>query len=396
MLCLHDLLNQTCLLHYKAIDLGLGRCLALLEKLGNPHLHIPPAFHVAGTNGKGSTLAFIKQILQDNGHTVHRYTSPHLVRFNERIELCGVPATEDVLAEGLAEVLRVNDGASITTFEAITCLSFLLFARYPADFTLLEVGVGGRLDATNVIQQPLVTGITSISLDHQSDLGETVERIAFEKAGIIKSGVPVVVPADLSVSICSVIESLAQERGAPFIIAPSASGHYLGLPGDHQRSNAGLAIQMIESVGIKCVNIEESLQKVEWPGRLQRLALPQGGLWLDGAHNEAGSEALASSLTQLDARRWIFFIHIKARKDARAMLRHFAPIACYFYFVDFPVEGGEGMALTELFSISEELGVKSLVLPTMSAFMDIVSDAHEPMIVTGSLFFVGKILDCFN
>jgi dihydrofolate synthase/folylpolyglutamate synthase len=392
MPCLRDLLKETCLLHYKEIDLGLERCLALLEKLGNPHLRIPPVFHVAGTNGKGSTLAFVKQVLQDNGYLVHRYTSPHLVRFNERIELCGVPATDDVLADALAEVLRINDGAPITTFEVTTCLAFLLFARTPADFTLLEVGVGGRLDATNVIHNPLVTAITSISLDHQSDLGDTVEAIAFEKAGIIKPGIPVVVGKDLEPSVHDVIAHVAQKRGAPLIIASATIQRDLGLIGVHQRANAELAVQMVESAGIKCRNIEESLQKPKWPGRLQQLTLSHGELWLDGAHNEAGAKALALSLQQLDTRLWTFFIHIKTRKDAASMLKHFASVASSFYFVDFPVDGGESVPSHELLKLGSELDISSSLLSTMSDVFEIMKTTDGPVIASGSLFFVGSIL----
>lgn len=392
MPCLHDLLKETCLLHYKEVDLGLDRCLALLKKLGNPHLHTPPVFHVAGTNGKGSTLAFIKQILEGNGYLVHRYTSPHLIRFNERIELCGVPATDDVLADALAEVLRINNGAPITTFEATTCLAFLLFTRTPADFTLLEVGVGGRLDATNVIQNPIITGITSISLDHQSDLGETAAAIAYEKAGIIKPGIPVVVGKNLEPSAYDVIAYVAQKQGAQVAIASATIELDLGLIGGHQRANAAIAVQMIESAGIKCANMEESLQNAKWQGRLQRLVLPQGEIWLDGAHNEAGAKALALSLPQLDTHPWTFFIHIKARKDAASILKHFASVACVFYFVDFPIEGGEGVAPFELLQLSTELGVSASMLSTMADMLGIMRKTDGPMIASGSLFFVGLIL----
>lgn len=388
---LHDLLKRTCLLHYKDLDLGLERCLSLLEKLGNPHLHIPPVFHVTGTNGKGSTLACIKQILQDNGYSVHRYTSPHLIRFNERIELRGIPATDDVLADALAELLRINNGAPITTFEATTCLAFKLFSEIPADYVLLEVGVGGRLDATNVIKQPLVTGITSISLDHQSDLGATVEAIAFEKAGIIKSCVPIVIPEGLAATVHEVIASVAHKNKAPIVSAKAIMSN-VNLLGEHQRMNAGLAAQMITTAGINCNAIESSLQKTNWPGRLQRLILPCGELWLDGAHNEAGAKALANTLPQLDARPWVFFVHIKARKDAAVMLKNFASVACHFYFVDFVIDGGEGVPSCDLLQMAKELGISASSLFTMDDLFLIMKSAKNPMIASGSLFWVGAIL----
>ncbi|MES2252570.1 MAG: folylpolyglutamate synthase/dihydrofolate synthase family protein [Pseudomonadota bacterium] len=389
---LHDLLRQTSLLHDKSVDLGLERCLTLLQKLGNPHLYIPPVIHVAGTNGKGSTLAFIKQILEDNGYSVHRYTSPHLVRFNERIELHGKQINDDLLADALTEILNINDGASITTFELITCLAFMLFSRYPADFVLLETGMGGRLDATNVIQSPLITGITSISLDHQAELGETLTAIAFEKAGIIKQGIPVVVPCDLDAAACKIIEDVAAAREAPFVPVSERAATQVGLHGEHQRMNAAVAVKMIEQAGIVCTNLAASLQKVFWAGRLQCLTLPTSTLWLDGAHNEAGAIALIRSLRQINTAPWTFFIHIKARKDARAMLKHFAAIADSFYFIDFPVDGGEGIPMAELFAIASELGVRSIALSTMNAFTRVITTQNEPLIATGSLFWIGKIL----
>ena len=392
MRCLEDLLKETCVLHYKDIDLGLDRCLALLHKLGNPHLRIPPVFHVAGTNGKGSTLAFIKQILEDNGYSVHRYTSPHLVRFNERIELCGKQADDDVLADALAEILRINGGAPITTFEAITCMAFMLFAQTPADFTLLEVGMGGRLDATNVIQHPLITGITSISLDHQAELGDNVNAIAFEKSGIIKPSVPIVVPVNLMPSVHGVIAQRASALDAPLMPVQLCVWRDLGLHGVHQQVNASIAVQMVESAGIKCVNVEKSLQRVEWPGRLQCINLPQGELWVDGAHNEAGAEALAQSLRQLNKAAWTFFIHIKARKDLAAILRCLAPHAQEFYFVDFPIEGGDGAPVRELLDVSTDLGIKATLLSTMDEVVAAMEAIDTPMIATGSLFWVGKVL----
>jgi len=392
MASLHELLRQTSLLHDKSVDLGLERCLALLQKLGNPHLHIPPVIHLAGTNGKGSTLAFIKQILEDNGYSVHRYTSPHLVRFNERIELHGTQINDDCLADALTEVLNINNGESITAFELITCLAFMLFSRYPADFTLLETGMGGRLDATNVIQSPLITGITSISLDHQAELGGTLAAIAFEKAGIIKHGIPVVVPIDMDAAAYKTIEAVAAGKDALCIPATKHLATQVGLHGEHQRMNAAIALAMLEQAGILCTNIDASLQKVLWPGRLQCLTLQTGTLWLDGAHNEAGAIALARSLQQINTSLWTFIIHIKARKDARTMLSHFATRADSFYFIDFPIDGGDSIPMTELFAIAAALGVRSLSLPTMNDFTRVITTHHGPLIATGSLFWVGKIL----
>jgi dihydrofolate synthase/folylpolyglutamate synthase len=394
--CLHDLLNQVALLHYQDIPPGLDRCLALLKKLDNPHLRMPPVFHVAGTNGKGSTLAFVKQILEDNGYSVHRYTSPHLECFNERIELNGIPATDQVLAQTLNEILTINAGAPLTTFEAISCLAFTLFARHPADFTLLEVGVGGRLDATNVIPNPLVTAITSISLDHQTDLGTTIEAIAAEKAGIIKHGSTLILPSNLPESVYSVIKSIADTKGAPVTTAPLIPEGELGLKGPHQRTNADIAVQMIKSAGIECIDIESSLKNTIWAGRLQYITFADKNLWVDGAHNEAGAEALAISLRQINFSPWIFFIHIKQRKDAKELLTHFADIAEMFYFIDFPISGGDAAPLNELMRISNELGITSAYISSMNELFNVMKHTRPPMIATGSLFLIGKILSIKN
>lgn len=393
MPCLHDLLNQVYSLHCHDAEHGLDRCLALLHKLGNPHLRMPPVFHVAGTNGKGSTLAFVKQILQDNGYTVHRYTSPHLVRFNERIELCGVQVTDEVLTDALAEILTVNAGVPLTTFEAITCLAFLLFARYPADFLLLEVGLGGRLDATNVIQNPIVTAITSISLDHQADLGNTVEEIAAEKADIIKQGVPVVIPENLPESVYLAIKLAADKLNAPMVVAQALPECNLGLQGVHQQSNAAVALQMIKSAGVVCSNVELSLTKVKWPGRLQCIQYGQTKIWIDGAHNEAGAYALTQSLRRISDSSWVFFIHIKTRKDAKALLTHFALVAKLFYFVDCPIEGGERTSLIELKLIAQELDVPFLVISSLDEMFSVMKSVSLPVIATGSLFYIGSIFE---
>ncbi len=391
MRSLQDLINSTAILHYKEIDLGLDRCLNLLEKLDNPHLKIPPVFHVSGTNGKGSTLAFVKQILEDNHYRVHRYTSPHLVHFNERIELCGKPADETLLAGELAEILRINDGLPITTFEIITCLAFVLFSKIPADFTLLEVGVGGRLDATNVIQQPLITAITSIGYDHQDFLGSTLGLIAFEKAGIIKPQVPVVTPSNIDPDALSVIDAVAKQNKAPLVLAESVTRD-VGLYGTHQRYNAAVAVKMIECAGIKCVDIESSLKKTRWSGRLEKIEMNSHEIWLDGAHNQAGAKALAETLTFINPDLWTFFIHIKARKDAEAMLVELAPIAGAFYFINLPIEGGEAMSINELMLIANKFAIPAFVIETLPDLKRVVTQTSEPKIMTGSLFWVGYVL----
>ena len=284
-----DLLEQARHLYPTSIDLSLGRCHDLLSKLGNPHFRIPPVFHVAGTNGKGSTIAFAKQILEDNGYAVHTYTSPHLVRFNERIQLANWrllfasdDAYDQLLADTLAEILQVNAGASVTHFEIITCLAFLLFSRYPADYVLLEVGLGGRYDATNVIENPIVTAITSISRDHVEYLGFELRDIALAKAGIIKQGVPIVIPhIKYEDALPSVVHDIITDRAtihnAPLVYASRENYLDLGLLGDHQHMNAAVALRMIYAANVPLTRpIEPSLQRTTWAGRLQKITCAGG------------------------------------------------------------------------------------------------------------------------
>ncbi len=414
-----DLLEQARHLYPTSIDLSLGRCHDLLSKLGNPHFRIPPVFHVAGTNGKGSTIAFAKQILEDNGYAVHTYTSPHLVRFNERIQLANWrllfasdDAYDQLLADTLAEILQVNAGASVTHFEIITCLAFLLFSRYPADYVLLEVGLGGRYDATNVIENPIVTAITSISRDHVEYLGFELRDIALAKAGIIKQGVPIVIPhIKYEDALPSVVHDIITDRAtihnAPLVYASRENYLDLGLLGDHQHMNAAVALRMIYAANVPLTRpIEPSLQRTTWAGRLQKITCAGVSLWLDGAHNEAGAKVLAKALQDMayvstsfseqviisPLKKWTFFIHIKARKDVRAILMYFASIADAFYMIDIPIDGGEPLPMHDLIEISESLGIKTYALNSIDAMYAIMAITPEPFIATGSLFWVGELL----
>lgn len=316
------------LLHPKVIDLSLGRIERLLAKLGNPERRLPPVAHVAGTNGKGSTVAFLRAMLEAAGHRVHVYTSPHLVRFNERIRLAGGLIADDRLAALLEDVERANGDDPITFFEITTAAGFLAFAEEPADAVLLEVGLGGRLDATNVIADPAVCALTRISMDHMQFLGNTLPEIAWEKAGILKPGRPAVAGMQADPAALSVFRARASELGAPLFlhgedwqIQPAAGGFRFadgtrsldlpapGLAGAHQLLNAGLAVACLPHlpVAVPDAAIREGLIRVEWPARLQRLtrgpladALPPGWtLFLDGGHNDSAGEVLAAQ-----AARW--------------------------------------------------------------------------------------------
>lgn len=315
-------LDRLLKLHPKVIDLVLDRVWRLLSAAGDPHLRIPPVIHIAGTNGKGSTLAMLRAGLEAEGNAVHAYTSPHLVRFHERIRLAGELIPEESLSDLLEECETANGGEPITFFEITTVAAMLAFARTPADYTLLEVGLGGRLDATNVIDKPLLTVITPVSIDHQQYLGETIAEIAAEKAGILKPGVPCIV-ANQPDEAREVIEDHAARINAPLKICGqdwtvhSEHGRLVyqdesglldldppRLAGAHQIQNAGTAIAGMRLLGLSETSIQAALLQAEWPARIQRLTtgtlvdlLPRDAeLWLDGGHNVAAGEAIASVL----------------------------------------------------------------------------------------------------
>ncbi|MGD1923584.1 MAG: bifunctional folylpolyglutamate synthase/dihydrofolate synthase [Paracoccaceae bacterium] len=313
-------LERLLALHPKKIDLVLDRVWRLLNAVGNPERNLPPVVHIAGTNGKGSTQAMIRAGLEAAGHSVHAYTSPHLVRFHERIRLAGTLIDEDELSAILEECEVANGGEPITFFEITTVAALLAFTRHSADYTLLEVGLGGRLDATNVIDRPKRCVITPVSLDHQQFLGETVAEIAAEKAGILKPGVPCIVAAQTDAAR-EVIEARAAEIGAPLRISGQdwtvhtehgrlvyQDEHGLldldapALPGAHQIQNAGTAIAALRAMGLPDAAAQAALTKAEWPARMQRLRagplvdlLPTKiELWLDGGHNASAGEASAA------------------------------------------------------------------------------------------------------
>ena len=298
-------------LHPKVIDLVLDRVWRLLGALDNPQNRLPPVIHIAGTNGKGSTQAMVRAGLEGAGHKVHAYTSPHLARFHERIRLAGDLISEPALADLLDECYAANGGETITYFEITTCAALLAFARTPGDYTLLEVGLGGRVDATNVIDTPACTIITPVDLDHQQFLGETLGEIAFEKAGILKPGVPAIIGPQQDAAL-DVIERQAARVGAPLqvygqhwhvgiehgrLVYQDESGLCdLPLPalrGPHQVMNAGAAIACLRTLGVQQgTGLEAAMTNAQWPARMQRLPLdgPFAGLdlaelWLDGGHN---------------------------------------------------------------------------------------------------------------
>ena len=350
-------------LHPKRIDLSLDRMWRILAALGHPERGLPPAIHVAGTNGKGSTIAFMRAILEAAGLGVHVYTSPHLVRFNERFRLGaageGRLASDEELGNALDECERVNAGAPITIFEITTAAGLLLFARSQADVLLLEVGLGGRLDATNVVDRPLATVVTPVSFDHAEHLGDTLGKIAVEKAGIFKPQVPAIVAAQPREALAA-IEREAARAKAPIKIAGEDwtateergrlvyqdDAGLLDLPapklyGRHQFENAGVAIAALRAVGalkLPATAFEAGITKADWPARMQRLAhgrlaalCPPGGeLWLDGGHNADGGRAIDNALADLEervSRPLVLVVGMLSTKDCESFLRNFAGLA---------------------------------------------------------------------
>ena len=412
------ILERMMALHPKIIDLTLDRVWRLLDALGNPQNDLPPVIHIAGTNGKGSTLAMIRAGLEASGKTVHAYTSPHLARFHERIYLAGDHISEPHLTEVLDDCYAANDGAPITYFEITTCAALLAFARTPADYTLLEVGLGGRLDATNVIAQPLLTVITPVSIDHQQFLGDTLADIAGEKAGIIKRKVPCIVSPQASEGL-DVIEATAQAAGAPLLAsgqhwhAAEERGRLVyqdetglcdlplpNLPGAHQVMNAGAALAVLRSLGLPEPALEAAVTQARWPARMQRLtagplvsAAPQAELWLDGGHNPAAGEALAQTLARLPIRPTYLICGMLNTKDISGYLRPLARVAGQLVAVSIPGEANTLPAQTTA-ETAAQVGLKSETADSVTdALARIV--AAEPaarVLICGSLYLAGSVL----
>jgi dihydrofolate synthase/folylpolyglutamate synthase len=411
-------------LHPKSIDLSLGRVERLLAALGHPERRLPPVVHIAGTNGKGSTLALLAAMLQAGGHRVDRYISPHLVRFNERILKDGQPLDEARLAACLERCEAANDGAPITFFEITTAAAFLAFVEAPADWVLLETGLGGRLDATNVVARPRLCLISTVAMDHESYLGDTLARIAFEKAGILKPGVTAVVGRQQPEAL-GVIEARAAEVGAPLLthgrdwdarlsdgrLLVEAAGRRLdlpppALPGVHQIDNAGLAavaaLQLAEA-GLDERAIAQGLVTARWPARLQRLTrgpmvelLPAGTtLWLDGGHNPAAGRMLAESLSILArGRRLHLVVGMLSTKDLGQFLRPLLPLAASLRFVPVP---GEALSRepADSVALAAALGVASAAAgSTLEAVRSIAALEPAPydVLICGSLYLAGDVL----
>lgn len=368
--------------------LGLERIAALLDRLGRPQDRLPPVLHVAGTNGKGSTCAFLRAGIEAAGLSAHVFISPHLVRYNERIRIAGPLIEDDALAALLVEVIDANDGIGGSFFEVTTAAALLAFARVPADACILEVGLGGRLDASNVVDRPVACGIASIGIDHQHYLGHSLAEIAREKAGIAKVAVPLIVLAQVSEALAA-IEAMAAERGAPVLLEgrdwlPDASLRPT-LPGAHQRRNANLAWQMIMVSGLP-VSIDQfrsGLASARWPARLQHLApgpLVAGrDVIVDGAHNADAAAALALHLAS-DPRHLV--LGMLANKDADEIVALLAPHALSLTFVAVPDHASHDPV--ELAARFRGRAAASLA--------DALAPLPSPILIAGSLYLAGEVL----
>jgi dihydrofolate synthase/folylpolyglutamate synthase len=430
------LLAEMKLLHPQLIDLSLGRVERLLGKLGDPHKMLPPVVHVAGTNGKGSVTAYLKAILEAAGARVHVYTSPHLVRFHERIELAGpdgkaAPIGEDTLVEVLQRTLARNGADDVTQFEITTAAAFLAFAEHRADVLLLEVGLGGRLDATNVVEHPVLDVITPISMDHAEKLGATIGKIAYEKAGILRQGVSAVISQQVPEAE-DVIRAEALKVGAPLMVWGEHYDAYeqrgrlvvqsedllLDLPlpslvGSHQIVNAGTAVAAALRLGASLPNlglgeraIEQGLTSARWPARMQRLdsgplpslLRPSAELWLDGGHNPAAGRALAQTLADLEERSpkpLHLIVGMMGLKDAAGFLAPFRGLASHVVTVPIPGAHEAPHAPETLAETAREVGLKAESATDIAAALkrtDIYEPGPKRVLICGSLYLAGHVL----
>jgi dihydrofolate synthase / folylpolyglutamate synthase len=412
------ILERMMSLHPKIMDLTLDRVWQLLEALDHPERRLPPVIHLAGTNGKGSTQAMIRAGLEAAGKSVHAYTSPHLARFHERIRLAGELIREDALTAVLDECYEVNNKAQITYFEITTCAALLAFARTPADYTLLEVGLGGRLDATNVVDAPALTIITPVSMDHEQYLGNTIAKIAGEKAGIIKRGVPCIVGPQHEDGL-AVIEAKAARLGAP-LLAYGQQWHVgeergrlvyqdetglldldlPNLPGAHQIQNAGMALAALRHLNMPEVAYDGALRNAYWPARMQHLRetrlnqiAPMTDLWLDGGHNPAAGEVLGAHLASLPKRETHLICGMLNTKDVRGYLAPLATVADSLTAISIP---GETNTLTAdaTAAASKAVGLPARTAVSVEAALAGIAERapNARVLICGSLYLAGHVL----
>ena len=417
--------------HPKGYDLSLGRISELLDKLGQPQHKLPPTFHVAGTNGKGSVIANLRSILEANGWSVHSHISPHLVNYHERYRIAHTTkgassniVSDDMLAEALARVAHANDGGKITVFELLAATMFVLFSEQPADYALVEVGLGGRFDGTNVLTNPLVCVITPVSLDHQSYLGDTLGKIAFEKAGIIKAGCPVVIGPQPD-EARQVLEDIAHDKKCTVMIAGQDFDYYeeagrfiyqdgdglfdLPLPallGEHQLSNSALAIAAtrLGKCNIDVLAFEKAMGNLHWPGRFERLApgnitakfKKDAEIWIDGGHNGGAGAVISRELTGMNEKspkQLVMICAMLSSKDPQYFFKQFLPHNPQIFTV--PITTSEhGIDARELVAQAQKSGLDAQACASLE---EALSQARKlqgdnRILIAGSLYLVGEIL----
>ncbi len=404
-----------------SIDLNLARMGRLLRSLGSPHRYMPPVVHVAGTNGKGSVIAFLRSILEEGGYTVHVYTSPHLVRYNERIRLGGRLIADEELQRFLKTCLRLNRGRPITFFEIITAAAFLAFSQTPADICLIETGLGGRLDATNLIKQPEVSILTPISVDHEFYLGQGIRRIAKEKAGILKRGRPAIVSKQ-SPEGSRVLEMAARQKGVPLwrygcewkvshrkfgsVFESLSSRRILPLPGLlglHQRDNAAVAVAALDFLHqfpVSSRAVRRGICRVKWPARLQILGPgslknmvgPSTKIWVDGGHNASAGEALAEAIRiNLGGEPVVLILGMLQTKSPAEFIAPLLPWVEKVYPITLDAEAGltEAALATQL----REVGAPVLCSGSLEAAVQQAgSEGNKNIVVCGSLYLAGQVL----
>lgn len=420
-------------LHPKGYDLSLNRIARLLERLGNPHERMPPVIHIAGTNGKGSASAFSRALVEAAGLSCHVHTSPHLVNWHERYRI-GAPGgsrivADDVLAEAISRVAEANAGEMITVFEILTATMFLLFSEHPADVAIVEVGLGGRFDATNIIPKPATCLIMPISLDHEAFLGDRVELIAAEKAGIIKAGVPVVVAAQQHDAAREVLLATAERLDCPTLVygqdfmAFEENGRMVyqdddglfdltppKLLGRHQYANAAAAISAVKSAGFRVTQeiADRAMNHVDWPGRMQKLSeghlvdiAPAGAdIWIDGGHNPGAGAAISEALADMEERRPMPLVVIAGMintKDQTGYFRNFSGMARRVFTV--PVsDSAAGVPNDELALRAAEAGVPAEPVASVENALMLLRDAWDDpdnpprILIGGSLYLIGAVL----
>lgn len=377
---------------------GLNNMHALLQRLGDPH-HRIRAVHVAGTNGKGSVCAFIESILRHAGYSTGLYTSPFLQQYNERIQVNAQPISNEALASAASRVASVveqlrTEGIKPTEFEIGTAIAFLHFATVNPDIVIVEVGLGGRLDPTNVIM-PLVSVIAAIGLDHMQALGDTVEKIAIEKAGIIKANTPMVVSSQNQASVLDAIKAQCEEKNAPFILAEPAVGIEAGLVGEHQQYNAGTAVAAVRALAkngfsVSDMVIAEGLRKTRWPGRLEWIPGPFPCL-LDGAHNTHGAQALAAYVHTLSMDKIALVCGVLQDKDWEGMVGQFALFAKHVYTVS--PDSVRALEAGRLANAFMRKGIQAEVMGSLSSALKeaaLFAGATGLVVVAGSLYLVGE------